>query len=638
MVGVMDADVVSPSDLFDKTVQYEIPPFQRPYVWTEEDQWQPLWDDIEALADEALGVDLEAEPVEPTTHFLGAVVIKQLQSSPGNPQRWWVIDGQQRLTTLQLLLDAAQIVTENHGEADDAQDLAGLVLNGKSKFASSPLRFKVWPSRPDRVAFEQAMDNDVEVSESLADARIARAHRFFVDAIAEWANVTGDPDKCVQRLAALSAVLQAQLQIVAIGLGRDDDDQLIFEALNDRGTPLLSGDLIKNWVFQKCDDLHVDAEAWSNKYWQEFDDDWWREQVAQGRLYRSRIDLFLQYWLTMRTLSEIPTEQMFKRFRSYATDHLAEVDTAATLLGQLSADAATFRTFAELAAHSGRGAFYRRVVESLELGAFIPLLLWTLSAHKSPPVEQADLALQAVESWAVRRTLLRRTMKDVNKLVVALLNHLAEEDGDAVGQATVEFLAAQTADAREWPSDEQVQTQLPAIKVYGNIKQSRIRAFFAVIEQHLRRDERYGDVALPEGLEVEHVMPRGWREHWGEGVADDAKLAGERDFAIHTIGNLTLVTGRLNKDLSNRPWTDAEAEAVAPTGKDAGVGKRSLLSRYNLFALNKEIVDPHEDGWTEADIRERSKKLAQRVTKIWPRPASPAPESGPAESDPGEDG
>jgi hypothetical protein len=616
---------MTPSDLFAKNVQYEIPPFQRPYVWTEEDQWQPLWADIEALVEESLEATVEdyevgSETPEEPSHFLGAVVIKQMHSSPGDPQRWWVIDGQQRLTTLQLVLDAAQVVVERHGDPDDAEDLAGLVLNTRPRYARTPLRFKVWPSRPDRHVFDAVMDNDREVATEDADSRIARAHKFFADAVAEWANVTGDPDKCAARLGALCAVLQQQLQIVAIGLGKDDDDQLIFEALNDRGTPLLSGDLIKNYVFQHIDDLHLDADEWSDRYWREFDDDWWREQVAQGRLFRSRIDLFLQYWLTMRTLNEIPTEKMFKRFRDYAAEQLEDADRAATFLSHLSADAITFRRFAELEPYSGRGSFYRRVVESLELGAFIPLLLWTLGADNPPPPEQADVALGAVESWAVRRTLLRRTMKDVNNLVVSLLRELASKPRDAVGAATIEFLLKQTADSRGWPTDEELLNELPRIKAYGNIKQSRLRAFFAVIEAHLRRDERFGDVTLPPGLEIEHIMPRGWRTYWGEGVADDPRRTAQRDLDIHTLGNLTLVTGRLNKNLSNRPWTDEKALVMDPDGQDPGVGKRSLLNRYNLLVLNKQIVDGNPSAWTDADIHARSLALAKEILVIWTRP------------------
>ncbi len=211
-------------------------------------------------------------------------------------------------------------------------------------------------------------------------------------------------------------------------------------------------------------------------------------------------------------------------------------------------------------------------------------------------------------------------MKDVNNLVVALLRELDAQQRNEIGQGTVKFLLGQTADSREWPTDEQLFAQLPSIKAYGNIKQSRLRAFFAIIEEHLRVDAHFGDVTLPTGLEIEHIMPKGWRAYWGEGVADDPRRASQRDLDIHTLGNLTLVTGRLNKDLSNRPWTDNEAHAVESGSEDSGVGKRSLLNRYNLLVLNKQIIDGHVDAWTDADIRARSLAIAEEVTKIWTRP------------------
>src|SRR6266511_3216492 len=208
----MEAKALTPRDLFDGKVCLEIPPFQRPYVWNEEDQWQPLWDDLERVT-----VDL-------------------------------------------------------------------LAVNGDEGGA-------------DRLAFEHVMDNALSVTPELCESRIAQAHAFFLKAIKEWAEVGGDADKARVRLTALAQVLQQHLRIVAIDLGDNDDDQLIFETLNGRGTPLLAADHIKNYVFQRGEDLHADVDAWSDAYWQDLDEDWWRDQVAQGRLYRSRIDLFLQYWL-----------------------------------------------------------------------------------------------------------------------------------------------------------------------------------------------------------------------------------------------------------------------------------------------------------------------------------------------------
>ena len=107
------------------------------------------------------------------------------------------------------------------------------------------------------------------------------------------------------RLAALAEVLQRHLQTVAIDLTSSDDDQLIFETLNDRGTPLLAAGLINDYVFQQCDDLGTDIDTWGEQYWADFDNDCWRDEIAQGRLLRSKIDLFLQCWLTMRFKEEL---------------------------------------------------------------------------------------------------------------------------------------------------------------------------------------------------------------------------------------------------------------------------------------------------------------------------------------------
>jgi hypothetical protein len=614
----VEAKALSPRDLFDGKVCYEIPPFQRPYVWTEEDQWQPLWDDIARVAEGLLEAEPSHKTSESPNHFLGAVVLKHLPSAAGDPSRFSVIDGQQRLTTLQMLLDAAQTVVEELGEEGDAESLQELVLNGSKRFRDSPKRFKLWPSRTDRVMFEQVMDNEMSPPVLGADSRIAQAHTFFREAIATWGETSGDLERASIRLSALARALQQHLQIVAIDLSGNDDDQLIFETLNDRGTPLLAADLIKNYVFQRCEGIGADVDAWSEAYWQDFDEDWWRNQVAQGRLYRSRIDLFLQYWLTMRLKDEIPTDAVFSRFRTYSDEHFADIESAEGFLKGLRTDADTFRDFAQLDPKSARGSFYSRVIEALELGAFIPLLLWLISDnHKTPPA-QADQALACVESWAVRRTLLRRTMKDVNKLVVSILKELDSHPIDQVGIATKSFLLAQTADSRQWPSDEQLLEQLPEIRAYGNIKQARLRAVLSAVELRFRTD-RHEEVSLPEKLDIEHIMPQRWGSYWGAGVADDPLLSARRDLLVQTLGNLTLVTQPLNTALSNRPWQDAEAQEIAPTGKDAGKGKRSLLAKFSVLILNKDVVDNHPDLWSEEDILSRSAQLSNAVTSIWPR-------------------
>ncbi len=615
----MEADALNPRALFDGNVCYEIPPFQRPYVWNEEEQWQPLWDDILRVAEALMESPETTERGEQRSHFLGAVVLKLRETAAGEVSKRSVIDGQQRLTTLQLLLDASQLVLEEHGDEDDAESVQELVFNSAKRFRNTPSRFKLWPSRVDRHAFEFVMDNELEVTAEASASRIHQAHSFFVAAIREWADVTGDPDKAKARLATLAQVLQQHLQIVSINLAANDDDQLIFETLNDRGTPLLAADLIKNYVFQQCEAIGADVDAWSETYWQDFDEDWWRDQVSQGRLYRSRIDLFLQYWLTMRLRVEIPSEAVFSRFRTFADQYLQSTADAEAFLKSLRRDADTYRDLVTREGDSAAAGFYRRVVEALELGSFIPLLLWLISDNHAVPDVEVEKALNAVESMAVRRTLLRMTTKDFNNLVVAALKELDSKPMDQIGAVVEGYLSRQTADARSWPSDDDLREQLPSIRLYGNVKQPRLRVILSALELR-RRSERHESVTLPAKLEIEHVMPRGWRTYWGSDIQGDAELAAKRDIRVDTLGNLTLVTKKLNGTLSNRPWRDTDAAVVASTGREAGVGKRSLLNRYSVLVLNKDIVDSHDDAWTEDDIRERSRQLTESVIAIWPRP------------------
>jgi hypothetical protein len=155
------------------------------------------------------------------------------------------------------------------------------------------------------------------------------------------------------------------------------------------------------------------------------------------------------------------------------------------------------------------------------------------------------------------------------------------------------------------------------VKVYGNIKQQRLRALLSGIELQLRT-RKHEDVSLPAKLDIEHVMPQGWRTFWQDGILHDPEACAQRDFRINTIGNLTLVTKNLNSTLSNRPWTDDAAAGTPGSGDDKGLGKRSLINKYSVLAVSRPIVDEHPEAWTDDDIVNRSEAMASIIAKAWP--------------------
>jgi Protein of unknown function DUF262/Protein of unknown function (DUF1524) len=607
------------TELFEGRKHYAIPAYQRPYVWNEEDQWAPLWDDIVRVSDSHLGVGKRAFP----NHFLGAVVFEIVQASSAGITELAVIDGQQRLMTLQLLLSSIEGVLKSRGHKEYAERLEELILNKQATYRRTPQRFKLWPSQANRAEFAYTMDScELPPSEP---GQIQGAYNFFRGEATRW--LSGEPDTDgakppgleADRARELTETLAGRLVVVAIDLSGEDDAQLIFETLNDRGTPLLKADLIKNWVFRRGQKLQADVDKWSRTIWEDFDTDWWREEINQGRAIRSRVDIFLQYWLTMRLRDEVKQELVFRTFTEYAEPLMPNVDAAESFLTELRKDANSYRAFDSLTADTPAGRFRARVIEAMELAGTTPIFLWVVSQNHRLPQSQIEAGLAAIESWVVRRTLLRQTSKDMNKLIVALLKSLTDMPATEAGEAIRKFLSQQTADTRIWPSDAEFISSASKLKMYGSIKQGRIVVILSAIEAYKRRkDPKYGSVTLPARLTIEHVMPQGWRERWKSVPALTSSQEAERDKAVHTLGNLTLVTQSLNSSLSNRPWTDAESVDLSDGG-NPGMGKRSVLDQFNLLVLNKEVLE-QTVAWTEQNIADRGIELASTITRVWPGP------------------
>ncbi|MGW0517134.1 DUF262 domain-containing protein [Crossiella sp. NPDC003009] len=611
----MDANAKTPEDLFGMHIRYVIPPFQRPYVWEEEKQWQPLWEDVARTAELVLDVldDRNAVSAVPA-HFFGAVVLQHVATGTGFIKSCNVIDGQQRLTTLQILIDAVQQVVDSYDLERESEALRDLVLNNPKKVERAEEVFKIWPSRIDQPAFVAAMNDEAEVTEEVQDAQIVLAHQYFHGRAAEWAKEAETPEDTARRLTALTIVLQRHLQLVAIDLSPADNPQMIFESLNDRGTPLLATDLVKNFLFQAIADAGGDVDGWEREYWSDFDEPWWREQVAQGRYNRSRIDIFLQYWLIMRLQEDVPSDEVFRRFRTFALDRdIDSLAAAEELLAELRGDARQFRRFADFTPGSPEGRFYYRIVEALQMGLVTPVLLWLLAERNAVSDASRAGALAALESWVVRRMLLRRTTKDVNRLVVALLKELNEAESGQEGAVTEQFLLGQEADSRYWPADEELVPVIAEARLYNSLQQGRIRMVLEAVEdwKYTAKSEHR---PCPRNLQIEHIMPKSWRPHWHAGVADEEGSV-SRDRLVNTLGNLTLVTDKLNPSLTNLPWTDEEAAQVKPGAE----GKRTQLSWHSQLLLNKELVNLHHDRWTEQDILARGQALAEAIAAIWPR-------------------
>ncbi len=245
----METQVRTPQMVFMQPQRLVVPLFQRPYVWNEENQWEPLWNDITRTADRVLDRPHDKH----TPHFLGAVVLQQTQQKTGQMQERTIIDGQQRLTTLQILLDALHAELLFVQAAAPAMRIEPLITNALP-FCSKPEdRFKVWPTNRDRLAFNTVMGAEPPINyDTLGHKgeRMVEAHRYFSERAREWLSLEGT-DESATRAATIETVVRELLQMVVIDLTVDENAQEIFETLNARGAQLTAADLIKNFIFQK---------------------------------------------------------------------------------------------------------------------------------------------------------------------------------------------------------------------------------------------------------------------------------------------------------------------------------------------------------------------------------------------------
>ena len=291
--------------------------------------------------------------------------------------------------------------------------------------------------------------------------------------------------------------------------------------MNARGAQLTAADLIKNFIFQRLLEAGTNVEEAYQKNWKDFETAFWETEISVGRLRYSRSAIFLNHWLIARTGEEVLAREVFDRFKLFA-DHEAGLPMH-KLLEQVHAAAIVYRGFITAAASNtgpidGLGLFgYRTGV--LESEVIKPLVLDLLDPEQTaiPPAQFAK-ALAVVESWMVRRMLVRATTKNYNQVVAELIALLRIKSCH-LWQYGRELTAGQTTGSRYWPDDAELEQELISLQAYRRLGRGRLRMVLEAIEDHLRGwsngQHGLGDERIARGkLAIEHVMPRKWHTHW----------------------------------------------------------------------------------------------------------------------------
>ena len=333
-----------------------------------------------------------------------------------------------------------------------------LVMNARPFWERPEDRFKVWPTNRDRDAFNAVMAADPPVDYDTLEhktSRLVQAHEYFADG--EW--LAADQENVQARASAIERAVRELMQIVVIDLTADENAQEIFETLNARGAQLTAADLIKNFIFQRLTESGVNVEAAYEQYWKKFETGFWETEISAGRVRHQRSSMFLNHWLIAKTGEEILAREVFHRVQDVRRLRFRhQHDRASRTASPRRPGVPGFRQRRRTAHRPDRPA---RVVRYrtgiMESEVVKPLVLFLLDPDEAAiPGHQITKALDIVESWLVRRMLVRATSKSYTQVFAELIAHVRKSGRELAGDVIENHLQHQPGTNWYWPDNDEV--------------------------------------------------------------------------------------------------------------------------------------------------------------------------------------
>lgn len=630
----MQANPRTITALFEPTQRYVVPMFQRHYVWSRNEQWEPLWNDIEEkLA--ARRLDNRTPP-----HFLGAVILDSARrTSTKQVSRFIVIDGQQRLTTFQLILAALRDSATRRNLPHVARAAERCLLNPDVELMERPEQeqYKLWPTLVNRDTFCQIVSAGspekvlelfpVKYGKTATGRfkrnpepreRLVEAYEFFVEKIGAACAACNSSEAADELLITFLGVLRDNFTVVEIILGENDDSQEIFNSLNARGKPLSQSDLLRSYIFMRAEKIEIDRDRLYNIYWSRFESAWWDEETRRGNQTSSRLDTLTRTLLSSKLGYAIDV----RRVHSAYTEWIESSTPYASLEDELGEFASYGTYFEQLNGRlDGPLAAFGKRMHTWETTTVFPLAIY-IAAEGSLSTEELSHALTYIESFIVRRAVCGLQTKEYNKFFIEVIARLRKSG--ATVAALKEIFSVGEGETRRFPADPEFDSAWNTKPFYNRLKSGQITLMLRQLEAEIRSD-RAESTPIPY-MSVEHVMPQQWTDNyplagesvpkemnndWFYGNTEEAKERYERLHSsiqqrrtlIHSIGNLTAVTQALNTAMRN-----------------AGFADKKQYFRESVLALNR-YFDQISD-WNERAIEERADSLLQHAHTLWSGPSA----------------
>lgn len=567
---------------FNGNLQYEVPFFQRAYIWNEEN-WEILWENVYDVFKDYLDN-------RNNEHFIGTLIIKQRPAQLLGENIYDLVDGQQRLTTFAILLKT--LADTCKGSLPRLREKIMDLIVYENTRGEHFLR--IIHNHVDRPYFEKILWNDLTTIQAQMidiDNKIVQAYFYFLEKV----NNLEDDDRDI-----LKDLILNKVPIISMLISAEDDEQEIFDTINSLGVKLTTAELLKNYIFKENGLRPLYNSHWNFIY--EIDEeriDFWNKDKTSGRVIRTNVEILLYCYLIIQTRKEVKLEKLYKEYKTWLTGQT--IESKRSFLESLKAYAEIYYSFPEGEElnefdFSNKEKRFFHIIENLSITTIYPLVLFLYNEIHDPETRMEYI--EFLESYMVRRNICKLTTKNYNNLFISILQklieHKNEEDGLTIEKFKNIFYEFDD-DTNLFPSDELLE------EAFHNsvLTNQNSKEILYCIELY----NRYNDLSDVRNLSstnfsVEHILPKKWEENWTETPMTDTEKS-IRNKKLLTLGNLTLLTKKLNSTLKNNSWQI----------------KKNTLLQYSSLKITTNYINL--TSWNEDTITSRANDLFDVAKEIW---------------------
>lgn len=550
----MKADTIDILEFLGATKRvFNIPVYQRSYSWKQE-QCKKLFDDL-----------LNIKKQNKSTHFIGTVVYVDINTGPSFKE-FIIIDGQQRLTTILLLLKA---LFDEANDEDFKEDLYNTYLINHGRMIKEKYRIKLKTVANDAKIFERLISKQ-DVEEIEKGSKILENYRYFRERISKSNISEEEIFNLIQKLSMVYIMLDSD----------KEDAQLIFESLNSTGLDLTPADLIRNYLLM----------GYSREKQEKLYEEYWKK--LEKKISFSEMTNFIKDYLTIKNSSIPNKNKIYETFKEFYIANIKNKFSIEEFLLELIKYAKYYEWIENFNSNYETLNLVFQKLKKLNSSVINPFLFYTLNKFENKEIDINDVikTCELIKSYIIRRAICNIQTNALNKIFASLAKEVENHklSKDAFFETVLSIILNKTLSGI-MPRDIQFKEALITRDMYSFKLNSYILKTLLLYNTKESIDDT--------NLTIEHIMPQKLSSKWK--IELGAKFDEILQKNIHLLGNLTL--SGYNSEISNREFSE----------------KKEYYKNSNIY-FNRELLNYNE--WNEKSILDRGKKLAEVACKVWPIP------------------